>query len=497
MSQGVRCETPEEAVVEYTRIYDREVSRIKTAFEEALCGRWPKAKVRGFYPKISVKIYAPPENLDPAHAYGYCVHPGVYESTCTRPDIFSGYLQSQLRHIKDNHPDVFFHVTESEICIPYNYALGEDYVAVGTIPESDSFKIQRSFDLPNIVDGIKISPSIPDGRYPLLWYNGPSTDRSLNALKHYTGTSPGYFQPYIVFTNYADYIENFQAIARAHLKEPESEDKSPWLALVGPGNCVETNENFSNLPDRFNVVSGSLPSRMPQMPAYHMIREDGFGITIVNIGVGPSNAKTMTDAIAVLRPQTFLMVGHCAGLNISQKIGDYVIPNGYIVDKSIMQDIFGTDEYISIPELSEIHRALKDATTETLEKEGLDPKRSVRTGIVTTTANRNWEAPKDYEAYPALIKMLGRNRSIGLDMESGVIAANGFYHHVPYGASLCISDEPLHGKPKLPGLAKDFYNKRVKQQLEIVINAVHLIHATNGTLQSRKLRSDWEFVPVR
>ena len=48
-----------------------------------------------------------------------------------------------------------------------------------------------------------------------------------------------------------------------------------------------------------------------QMPAYHLIASDGHGITLVNIGVGPSNAKTATDHIAVLRPHAWLMVGHC------------------------------------------------------------------------------------------------------------------------------------------------------------------------------------------
>jgi len=38
------------------------------------------------------------------------------------------------------------------------------------------------------------------------------------------------------------------------------------------------------------------------MPAYHLKRANGDGITLVNIGVGPSNAKTITDHVAVLRP---------------------------------------------------------------------------------------------------------------------------------------------------------------------------------------------------
>ena len=54
---------------------------------------------------------------------------------------------------------------------------------------------------------------------------------------------------------------------------------------------------------------GAIPPRMPQMPAYHLVRPDRAGITMVNIGVGPANAKTITDHIAVLRPHAWIMLG--------------------------------------------------------------------------------------------------------------------------------------------------------------------------------------------
>lgn len=53
------------------------------------------------------------------------------------------------------------------------------------------------------------------------------------------------------------------------------------------------------------------------MPAWHLITADGQGITLVNIGVGPSNAKTICDHLAVLRPDVWLMIGHCGGLRES------------------------------------------------------------------------------------------------------------------------------------------------------------------------------------
>src|SRR5690606_14676974 len=106
-------------------------------------------------------------------------------------------------------------------------------------------------------------------------------------MSHYTATSPEHFQNHVLFTNYQFYIEEFEAYARAKLADPAS----GYVSFVGPGNHEITSAD-APLP---------VPAKLPQMPSYHMKRADGAGITLVNIGVGPSNAKTATDHIAVLR----------------------------------------------------------------------------------------------------------------------------------------------------------------------------------------------------
>ena len=90
--------------------------------------------------------------------------------------------------------------------------------------------------------------------------------------------------------------------------------------FVEPGNVVTLRARFTH--------AGVPPARLPQMPAYHHVRGDRAGITMVNIGVGPANAKNITDHIAVLRPHAWLMLGHCAGLRTTQQLGDsFVIGN--------------------------------------------------------------------------------------------------------------------------------------------------------------------------
>ncbi|MEP5374298.1 MAG: AMP nucleosidase, partial [Hyphomicrobiales bacterium] len=226
------------------------------------------------------------------------------------------------------------------------------------------------------------------------------------------------------------------------------------------------------------------PDKLPQMPTYHLKRADGGGITLVNIGVGPSNAKTATDHIAVLRPHAWLMVGHCAGLRNSQSLGDFVLAHAYLREDHVLDDDLPV--WVPIPALAEIQIALEDAVASVTELKGYELKRIMRTGTVATIDNRNWEL-RDHSGP---VKRLSQSRAIALDMESATIAANGFRFRVPYGTLLCVSDKPLHGELKLPGMASDFYKTQVSRHLQIGIHAMELLREMPlERIHSRKLRS--------
>src|SRR3546814_1887919 len=90
--------------------------------------------------------------------------------------------------------------------------------------------------------------------------------------------------------------------------------------------------------------------RKHQMPAYHLMAPDRSGITLVNIGVGPSNAKTITDHLAVVRPEAWLMIGHCGGLRPSQRIGDYVLAHAYLRDDRVLDEMLPPE--IPIPAIA-------------------------------------------------------------------------------------------------------------------------------------------------
>jgi AMP nucleosidase len=205
---------------------------------------------------------------------------------------------------------------------------------------------------------------------------------------------------------------------------------------------------------------------------------------MVNIGVGPANAKNITDHIAVLRPHAWLMLGHCAGLRNSQQLGDYVLAHGYVREDHVLDEELPL--WVPIPALAEIQMALEQAVADVTHCSGLELKRIMRTGTVASTDNRNWELLPNQTPQ----RRFSQSRAVALDMESATIAANGFRFRVPYGTLLCVSDKPLHGEIKLPGMANHFYRERVDQHLRIGMRALELLRLKGmEQLHSRKLRS--------
>ena len=97
-------------------------------------------------------------------------------------------------------------------------------------------------------------------------------------------------------------------------------------------------------------------AKIPQMPIYHLKRADENGSTFVNVGVGPSTAKTATDLIVVLRPYAWLMVGHCAGLRSRQNLSDFVLAHTCVREDTVLDDDLAV--WIPIPALAEVQVAL-------------------------------------------------------------------------------------------------------------------------------------------
>ncbi|PTX57849.1 AMP nucleosidase [Litoreibacter ponti] len=464
---------PKPAVERLQALYEISSDYLTNRFRDSLEGNPPSERYRAFYPeiRISTQSFA---KIDSRLSFGHVAGPGTYATTVTRPDLFAHYLEQQIGLLIDNH-GVSVQIGASETPMPVHFAVSN---ALGlTVPQDGAmdFTLRDVFDVPDlattnddIVNGTL--PESPDGTSPLAPFTAQRIDYSLARLAHYTATSADHFQNHVLFTNYQFYVEEFESYARKVLADPNS----GYTEFVSTGNHVLTDPEDDIPPIE----------KMPQMPTYHLKRKNGSGITLVNIGVGPSNAKTATDHIAVLRPHAWLMVGHCAGLRNSQSLGDFVLAHAYLREDHVLDDDLPV--WVPIPALAEIQIALEQGVAEVTQLEGFELKRIMRTGTVATIDNRNWEL-RD-QSGP--VQRLSQSRAIALDMESATIAANGFRFRVPYGTLLCVSDKPLHGELKLPGMASDFYKTQVSRHLLIGIRAMERLQEMPlERLHSRKLRS--------
>ena len=474
-----RHDDPASALAQVRAIYDQSIGWLREALQRFVAGEAFSQHVRGCYPFVRVRTDTV-ARADSRLSYGFVAGPGSYETTLTRPDLFGDYYLEQFRLLLKNH-HVSLEVGTSAQPIPVHFSFAENDHIEGSMSAERRLLMRDVFDLPDLNamdDGIANGTHAPrpGEALPLALFTAPRVDYSLRRLRHYTGTDPEHFQNFVLFTNYQFYIDEFVQLGHALMQQADGE----YDAFVEPGNVVTLRGAAAPPP-------GAAP-RLPQMPAYHLRRGDGAGITMVNIGVGPANAKTITDHIAVLRPHAWIMLGHCAGLRNTQQLGDYVLAHGYVREDHVLDEELPL--WIPIPPLAEVQLALEAAVEEITRLEGYELKRIMRTGTVASTDNRNWELLPSRDAASTPERRFSQSRAIALDMESATIAANGFRFRVPYGTLLCVSDKPLHGEIKLPGMANQFYRERVDQHLRIGMRAVELLRRGGvDRLHSRKLRS--------
>jgi AMP nucleosidase len=459
--------------------YRTSVEALRSALKGFLAGGpppEPAVRRAGAFTYPELRLTWPPGQPFPriGRAFARIGQPGRYAITVTRPDLYRDYLVEQLSLLQQDF-DVELEVGRSAQEIPFPYVL--DGAADIALADIGSAEIARHFPTTELA---YIGDEIADGSWrhsegaarPLSLFDGLRTDFSLARLAHYTGTPAEHVQQYVLFTNYHRYVDEFVRWGCAQLKE-----EGPYTALSAAGHVRVTAETAN--PEA-EIAAGSW--RKHQMPAYHLMAEGRAGVTLVNIGVGPSNAKTICDHLAVLRPQAWLMIGHCGGLRGSQTIGDYVLAHAYLRDDHVLDGVLPPE--IPIPPIAEMQVALNRAAEMITGESGEVLKRRLRTGTVVTTDDRNWEL-----RYSSSALRFNQSRAVAIDMESATIAAQGYRFRVPYGTLLCVSDKPLHGEIKLPGQANAFYDRAIGQHLQIGISTMDLLRQEGTRLHSRKLRS--------
>jgi AMP nucleosidase len=458
--------------------YEASVKRLQTALARYLKERIPPALderiSRDFcYPELIITYRGKERETVTNLAFGKLEKIGTYRTTFTKPDLFAEYVGEQLDLLVEQY-ELEISVGRSAQEIPFPYVLdGSADLELGSVSPTE---LARHFPTTELAD---IGDEIADGLLrirgsddaPLALFDALRTDFSLARLRHYTGAPPEHVQHYILFTNYHRYVDEFVSWACTQV------GNGRYTALSGAGGLY-----VDQATDNAAQLVADSTWRRHQMPAYHLIAPDRSGITLVNIGVGPSNAKTICDHLAVMRPEAWLMIGHCGGLRETQRIGDYVLAHAYLRDDHILDEVLPPE--IPIPPIAEVQQALAAAAERVSGTSGANLKRRMRTGTVVTTDDRNWEL-----RYSASALRFSQSRAIAIDMESATIAAQGYRFRVPYGTLLCVSDKPLHGEIKLPGQANRFYEEAIAAHLQIGIQTCELLREAGNSLHSRKLRA--------
>jgi AMP nucleosidase len=465
-------------ISELTEIYDAAVERLRAdiaGYARTREAPSPERRHDGSYcyPELRVRFLGGSFTGDRSRAFARLHRPGTYATTITRPGLYADYLTEQLDLLQSDY-GIELDCGPSRQEIPFPYVLDSERGAamLGVTPSELALHFpttELALIGDELADGYEIGG--PGKALPLSLFDGLRTDFSLARLAHYTGTAPEQFQRFVLFTNYHRYIDEFVDWGARQL------GGGGYTALAGAGGLY-LDEATDNAQAQLNESTW----RRHQMPAYHLMAGDRMGITLVNIGVGPSNAKTITDHLAVLRPEAWLMIGHCGGLRPTQKIGDFVLAHAYVRDDHVLDEVLPPE--IPLPAIAEVQQALAGAAEEVSGAQGSDLKQRMRTGTVVTTDDRNWEL-----RYTRTARRLSQSRAVAIEMESATVAAQGYRFRVPYGTLLCVSDKPLHGEIKLPGQANHFYEQAIAAHLQIGIRACQLLRAEGPRLHSRKLRA--------
>ena len=202
-----------------------------------------------------------------------------------------------------------------------------------------------------------------------------------NWLPRYTGRELKDFTPYILLTNFDNYVKMF---AQWH--------KVPILGEDKP-----------------------------------MMNASADGITIINFGMGSPNAATMMDLLSAVTPHAVLFLGKCGGLKKKSEVGDFILPIAAIRGEGTSDDYFPKE----VPALPSF--ALQKAISTTIRDYGQD----YWTGTVYTTNRRVWEWDDHFKEY------LRHIRAMAIDMETATIFITAFKNEIPAGALLLVSDQPM------------------------------------------------------
>lgn len=228
--------------------------------------------------------------------------------------------------------------------------------------------------------------------------------------------------------------------------------------------------NFNNYVDIFCEKFG-LP-----VPGYeaNMRTATADDMTIINFGMGSPNAAIIMDLLSAVSPKACLFLGKCGGIANKTQLGDLILPLAGIRGEGTSNDYY-PPEVPALPAFM-LQRAVSTAIR--------DARRDYWTGTVYTTNRRIWEHDEAFKAY------LKTTRAMAVDMETATLFTCGFANHIPTGALLLVSDNPMTPEGVKTGESdRAVTQSYVGEHVEIGISALRLIKDEQRTV--KHLKYDW------
>ena len=206
----------------------------------------------------------------------------------------------------------------------------------------------------------------------------------------------------------------------------------------------------------------------------NMCSASANGMTIINFGMGSPNAAIIMDLLSAIKPKACLFLGKCGGIDKKNQLGDFILPIAAIRGEGTSNDYF-PPEVPALPAFM-LQRAVSTAIRNFAH--------DYWTGTVYTTNRRIWEHDDDFKAY------LRKTRAMAVDMETATLFSCGFANHIPTGALLLVSDQPMTPEGvKTEQSDRKVTNNFVQEHVEIGIEALRMIREEKKTV--KHLKYDW------
>jgi AMP nucleosidase len=197
-------------------------------------------------------------------------------------------------------------------------------------------------------------------------------------------------------------------------------------------------------------------------------------ITIINFGMGSPNAAIIMDLLGAIQPKACLFLGKCGGINKKNQLGDFILPIAAIRGEGTSNDYLPPE----VPALPAF--MLQRAVSSSIRDYGRD----YWTGTVYTTNRRIWEHDEEFK------KKLISTRAMAVDMETATLFTTGFANHIPTGALLLVSDQPMTPEGVKTEKSDNMVTKNyVAEHVNIGISALRMIADEKKTV--KHLKFEW------